>query len=125
VFERCAWLLLLAAAVVHADEPRDGAPAVPKVMRDPMQPYRPAAGAAAGGAGAAYRFNLTGVLISPSRRVAIVNGRPQQIGDRVDGAVIVSIEPETVHLQQGSDELLIHLGRPGNGERPTEGASAP
>ncbi len=123
MFERVAILLLVAAGAVHADEPRDAAADAGKPLRDPMQPYRAIPGSASGGA--ASRFNLTGVLISPTRRIAILNGRPLEIGDQVDGAKIVRIERETVYLQQGSGALLIHLGRPGNGERPSEGASAP
>ena len=34
------------------------------------------------------RFRLTAVLISDARRVAIVNGKPYQPGETVDGAEI-------------------------------------
>ena len=126
MFERVAILLLIAAGVVNADEPRDAGADAGKALRDPMQPYRPLPGGAGGAAGGAtYRFNLTGVVISPTRRIAIVNGRSLEVGDEVAGAKIVRIERETVYLQQGSGALLIHLGRPGNGERPSEGASGP
>ena len=124
MFERVVWLLLLgAAAAARADEPRENSAAIDKALRDPMQPYRALPGGAA--AAAAYRFHLTSVLISPARRIAIVNGRPLEVGDAVDGAEIVRIDAEAVHLTQGGDELLIYLGRPGNGERPSAGVSVP
>jgi hypothetical protein len=58
---------------------------------------------------AAPRFALTAVLISPLRRVAVVNGRPYRQGDNVDGAQITLIEPNAVHLREGSNELVLRL----------------
>jgi hypothetical protein len=81
-------------------------------VRDPMQPFVAVAGEPSGGTSAtpAPRFRLTAVLIAPSRRVAIVNGRPYQEGQRVDGAEIVSIEAHDVRLRDGKAELILHLG---------------
>jgi hypothetical protein len=87
-----------------------GAAAEPPV-RDPMQPFVAVAGEPGGtSATPAPRFRLTAVLIAPSRRVAIVNGKPCQEGQRVDGAEIVSIEAHDVRLRDGRSELTLHLG---------------
>lgn len=95
-----AALLVLAAVVsVRAEDPP---------LRDPMQPYQPAASGGPEGS-APPRYELSAVLISATRRVAVVNGRPYQRGDVVDGAEITSIEPKLVHLQEGSEELVVHL----------------
>ena len=102
---------LLAVAAAHADEVQP---------RDPMRPYHAVAGAA-GERVAAARFHLTAVLISASRRVAVVNGQPYLLGETVDGATIARIEAQTVRLKQGNDELLIHLG-PGDGRRSRKAA---
>lgn len=94
--------LLLGAALARADEP-------PR-LGDPMQPYRNVAGAG-GVEGTGPRFTLTAVLISPSRRVAIVNGKPYERGETVGGAEIVRIEADAVHLRERGAELVVPLGR--------------
>jgi hypothetical protein len=100
-------VLLAVAGAVRAEE----AP-----VRDPMRPFG-SAGATAGPAAvaAAPRFALTAVLIAPTRRVAIVNGKPYQQGETVDGAEIVAIEQGAVRFRERGTELVISLGRPGNG----------
>ena len=94
-----ALLVFTAAASVRAEDPP---------LRDPMQPYRPAASDGREGS-APRRYELSAVLISATRRVAVVNGRRYQQGDRVDGAEIIGIEPKLVHLREGSEDLVVHL----------------
>jgi hypothetical protein len=90
-----------------------------------MQPYGRGADTFGGVAGAP-RFKLTAVLISSARRVAIVNGKPYQNGQTVDGAEVVRIEPNTVHLRQNGADFVVHLGRPGmGGHSVSEGETAP
>jgi MSHA biogenesis protein MshK len=107
VSDRAAFALaaLLAVMAARADEL---AP-----PRDPMQPF----GAAASGAGRAAatgpRFRLTAVVISDARRVAVVNGKSYQPGESVDGAEVIRIESQSVHLRDGGQDLVIHLGRTG------------
>ncbi len=93
--------LSLALTSVHADD-------LPP-PRDPMQPY--ARGGAGTAAVAGPRFMLTAVLISSERRVAIVNGKPYQSGETVDGAEIVRIESSAVHLREHGAEIVVPLGR--------------
>lgn len=90
---------LLALAAAHADE---------SPLRDPMQPYRPAEVAAAARP-AGPRYDLTAVLIASARRVAVVNGKLYRQGDRVNGAEIIRIEPQAVHLRDGSKDLVVRL----------------
>ncbi|HUQ53208.1 MAG TPA: hypothetical protein VM692_13365 [Gammaproteobacteria bacterium] len=97
---------LLAIAAARAED-------TPPV-RDPMRPFGSVAAAAAAAA-KAPRFAMTAVLIAPSRRVAIVNGKPYAQGATVDGAEIVAIEHDVVRLRERGAELVIHLGRPGDG----------
>jgi hypothetical protein len=96
-------LLIASLAVAAAEE-------LP--VRDPMRPFGHDAGGAVGAtAPAGPRFALTGVVISPLRRVAIVNGKPYRQGESVDGAEIVAIEAHAVRLRDGGTELVIPLGR--------------
>jgi hypothetical protein len=116
VFRRCA--LIVAGVLVAATAARaEDAP-----VRDPMQPYRFAAGP--GGSVAAPRFALTAVLISPTRRVAIVNGRPYERGESVSGAEIVRIDADAVHLREHGNELVVPLGHAAAG-KPSQGETAP
>ena len=112
---RAALCLLFAAAAARADAPP---------LRDPMQPFKavPGAGGGAGVAGAP-RFRLTAVLISPTRRVAILNGAPRQEGDRIDGATLTHIDAQSVRLEQGGASWVIHLGEADDGPPRDEGAS--
>ena len=108
---------LLLAVSVRAEE---------KPARDPMQPFDSAAAARVDQAASAPRFVLTGVLISPTRRVALVNGRPYTPGDAVDGAEIVAIEPAAVRLREHGVEFVISLGQPQSGRPPTaQGETVP
>ena len=100
-------VVLLVAAVARAEE-------IPPV-RDPMRPFGSVAAAGAAVAASTPRFALTAVLIAPTRRVAILNGKPRVHGDVVDGAEIVAIERDAVRLREQGAELVIHLGRPSNG----------
>jgi hypothetical protein len=116
VFSRRA---LIAAGVLAACAAR----AADAPVHDPMQPYRLVAGP--GGAIAAPRFALTAVLIAPTRRVAIVNGRPYERGETVDGAEIVRIEPDAVHLREHGNELVVPLGHAGVAAKTSRGETVP
>jgi hypothetical protein len=110
-------LLAVAGAVCAEETP----------VRDPMRPFgNVAAAAGAAVAASAPRFALTVVLIAPTRRVAIVNGKPYAQGETVDGAEIVAIEQDAVRLREHGAELVISLGRPSNGRPPiVQGETVP
>lgn len=94
--------LLTAAPLVHADN----------VYRDPMRPYTPPAAAESASEPVGYR--LSSVLVSPYRRVAVINGRVCRVGDRVAGAEVLAIEREWVRLRVGGKEVIVAF----NGEAP-------
>lgn len=52
---------------------------------------------------------LQSVLISPTRRRAVINGRTYKIGDKVDGAVVADIQSYEVTLRQGQRETRLRL----------------
>ncbi len=91
------------------------------MLRDPMMPYSHA-GAAAEREEPAYR--VSGVVISPSRRVALVNGTVSAEGDRVGDAEILSIDAGAVRLRKGSRELTVYLGSDAVQERQMGPATA-
>lgn len=94
--------LVLIARCASAAEP---------ALHDPTEPFRPAPGGSGGASAAPQpRFKLTAVLISPTRRVAIVNGKPLQEGQRVAGAELVKIDPRSVQLRDGNRDFVVQLG---------------
>ena len=46
------------------------------------------------------RWELTAVLISAARSVAVVNGKPLQLGETLEGFELVEIMPEKVRLKR-------------------------
>lgn len=77
------------------------------VYRDPMRPYEPRAGT--GNRAETIRYRLSTILISSSRRVAVINGQICREGDRVDGAEVIAIELRSVRLRAGSANLTVAL----------------
>jgi MSHA biogenesis protein MshK len=78
-----------------------------QALDDPTRPYR---SASPGGPGEAARpFELSGVLLAPNRRVAVINGGLYREGDLVNGARVVRIEPRSVRLQRGDQSLVVEL----------------
>ena len=95
---------LLAMAVASA------APAV----EDPTRPPSPAEirawfGDAGDPSGAEPALRLQSVLISESRRVAIINDRRVGPGERVAGAKITAIEPGRVVLERDGETLILTI----------------
>jgi hypothetical protein len=94
-------MLLIASAVLADDE-------LP--LRDPMQPYRRIP--SNGGTDSAPRsLDLSAVLVSTSRRVAVINGGLRRVGDEIDGATLVAIDSDSVRLRRGGEVLVLHLSR--------------
>jgi len=77
-------------------------------LQDPMRPHvvvRSTASAARADDG----LRLTAVLVSESRRIAVINGQFYRVGDRVNGDEIVAIEPGSIRIQRGSEQMLVTL----------------
>ncbi len=87
--------LLLAGGVAGALEDPTRPPGLPP----------PAAAAAA----PPPHYQLTSILIAQQRRIAVVNGRQVQVGDRVDGARVEAIAPDRVTLRKGERPIELSL----------------
>ncbi|MDH5327245.1 MAG: hypothetical protein OEZ68_05590 [Gammaproteobacteria bacterium] len=61
----------------------------------------------------ASRFDLSAVLVSGQRTVAVVNGQILLPGDRVDGAVVAKIDPGSVTLEHNGRTLVLRLREDG------------
>lgn len=100
--------LLLAASCANAAPFADP-------FRPPRDVERPAADAAAAGAGAP---RLESVLIAPDRRVAVINGTQYTEGARIgDGRVVSITESEVLIRRADRDEALKLF--PQTGKRPS------
>jgi hypothetical protein len=101
--------LLLFGSTVYAAE-RGG-------LSDPLRPlgYHPPAVSASQAAAVAKPINwhLSAVLHSAARSVAVINGRPLQLDDEIDGYRLVKIEPASVLLQKKQEKIV--LRRSGTG----------
>ena len=89
-----------AAAGVHA-----------QVAGDPMRP--PTFIAPSGGGDSAAMSPsgpvLQSTLLSQGRRIAMIDGKPMKIGDKIDGARIVAIDPASVTLREGKATRVLQL----------------
>lgn len=70
---------------------------------DLPDPTRPLGGVAAAGGG------LQSILVSPQRRLAVIDGRTVGVGDRVGSAVVAEIQPYEVVLRRGNQETRMRL----------------
>ncbi len=99
-------LLALAAATGHAGP-----------LPDPTRPdYLNHASRAAVTPG----WQVTSIIVSPSRRLASINGRTVKPGDRVDGATVLEIMPYAVKLENKHGIFTAYL-LAGNIKRPLAG----
>jgi|GEM_PF-2347722 len=58
---------------------------------------------------AAVNFELTGIRIDAEDRTAIVNGHLIRVGDTVEGAKLLEIDPASVTLQYEHRRLTLRL----------------
>ena len=75
------------------------------LMRDPTRPYSARELTAA----TAPRFVVNAIIISPERRVAIVNGRRVNVGDSVGNATVIAIEKEKMILELNGKRISAGL----------------
>jgi len=78
-----------------------------EVLRDPTRPYSPAARVAA----SAPRYTVNAIIVSPERKVAIVNGQRVGIGGTVDGATVISIEKDQLVLERDGKQTTVSLNK--------------
>ena len=79
--------------------------AAEEALRDPTRPYSPLQGSRA----AAPRFVVNAIIISPERRVAIVNGRRVTVGGSLGGATVVAIKKDELILEIGGKRITARL----------------
>lgn len=84
--------------------------AVAETLTDPMRPWH-AAPAAITERVAGMRYELSAILYSPERRVAIVNGRAVSEGERIGNARVSRIRRGRVELDTGERTLTLALAK--------------
>lgn len=55
------------------------------------------------------RWTLTSTVVSPGRRLAVVNGTTMKVGQYLNGARLVEIFPHAVMLRRGSREFTLRF----------------
>ena len=88
-------LVMLTSGLARADE----------ALRDPTRPYSPVKGFRA----SSPSFVVNAIIISPERRVAIVNGRRVAVGGSLDGATVIAIEKDHLILETGGTRIRAEL----------------
>ncbi len=98
--DRYTWVLTLASLVLTLAAGWGPAYALAD-LADPTRPFMAAqpVGGAAPPPPAELVLELT--LVSPARRVAMINGRTYEVGGSVGGALIMGIRPYEVILTRG------------------------
>jgi MSHA biogenesis protein MshK len=77
---------------------------------DPTKPPSMAAAAARGGAPEqAASQRLQSILISPTRKLAVIDGRTVTEGSRLEAATVVQIAETRVTLRQGAELMTLEL----------------
>jgi hypothetical protein len=81
--------------------------AQPELLSDPMQPQqRPRAAIAAK---SARPVQLDGVIVSPTRRIAVISGEFRREGDWIGGMQIERIERKSVVFRRGEEAVVIFV----------------
>ncbi len=80
-------------------------------LSDPMQPpaFAAPASAAAGGSSSGGAGVLQSTLLSKGRRLAMIDGKPMKVGDRIGGARIVAIDAASVTLREAGATRVLQL----------------
>jgi hypothetical protein len=94
-----AMLLLVVGSPVFGGEP----------LRDPTRPLAAASAKTIQDGQQPLKWRLTATIIGPERRVAVINDRALQIGQNIDGAVLVAVEAGSALLVHGGREMQLKL----------------
>lgn len=54
-------------------------------------------------------FTLQSIMISPTRKFAVINGITVNVGDTVKGAKVMAIEPNSVNLNQKGKRIQLKM----------------
>jgi MSHA biogenesis protein MshK len=96
-----------------------GALLVAPLAADPTRPPTPSELAEWQGEPSSSReeWKLESVLIADSRRVAVINGRRAQVGERISGARVIDIQPTHVSIETEEETLRLRMNRLGAAPR--------
>ena len=91
-----------------------------ELLTDPTRPPRISSSAAGDSSAEAKRgeYNLSAVLFSKGRRIAVVNDTRVRIGDQIGDARVLEIEPTAVRLQLADSTFVLSLFKAAPGARP-------
>lgn len=81
-----------------------------QALSDPMRP--PPFAAPAGATGeqtSGGGLVLQSTLLSKGRRIAMIDGKPMKVGDRIGSARIISIDPGAVTLREANKTRVLQL----------------
>lgn len=78
-------------------------------LKDPTRPPVSPSGGAIEEDNAATGWTLSSILVSPQRRVAIINGKAVTAGEILAGAKVLSISEKSVKLEFRGEVLLLNL----------------
>jgi len=78
-------------------------------LPDPTRPSFVQGDGAEGVAAGQHGLVLQSVLISPQRRLAVINGRTLSVGERIGNATVAAIWPHEVVIQRSSGEVTLRL----------------
>ena len=100
---------VLSALLSHA--------ALAQALGDPMRPPAGTTSLEEAKQGETGGSRLQSVLISPTRRVAVIDGRTVTLGQRFGDATVIAIAESEVTLQRGAERQKLKL-HPGIEKRP-------
>ncbi len=85
--------------------------AVAEQLPDPTMPDGYTAGPAVGDAEAlaAPDFRVTEIVLSPDRRMAVINGQRLEQGDSYAGGRLVAIQADKVTIEMGDERIEVPL----------------
>jgi len=96
-------LLLLVTVFCHGS-------LLAEVLKDPTRPPSHRFSAiGSSGTKAAPRWVLSSTLIAPARRLATINGKTVGVGQKIEGARVMEINPSHVALRDGDKEIILEL----------------
>jgi|GEM_PF-1513037 len=78
-------------------------------LEDPMRPPAYQQLPASVTASSENLWALSSILISPDRRVAVINGQTVHVGDKLGESVVIRIEPSSVKLKSKGREITVSL----------------
>jgi MSHA biogenesis protein MshK len=78
-------------------------------LSDPTRPPVGVVGSAGQSAPKTLKWKLTSTLISRQRRVAVINDQVVRVGQKIDGAVLVAVEPGSALLHHAGQKIQLKL----------------